>query len=105
MCDIVSWKTPALTVTFLVLVDVGYIVFKSLNLSIISSALHKLFIFSIVMLLKTHLVGEQKDCGCYNKEKIERTYTYVYDKTNKLMDKLRKIVFLQEMPSLVRVKI
>ena len=61
MSDIVHWKNPAITVTFLILMNVGFFIFKSLHISIISSAFTKLFYFSIFLVIKQQLFAKQEE--------------------------------------------
>jgi hypothetical protein len=56
-----SWKNPAVTLTFLVLVNLAYLVFKSLHVSLLSSFAHKLFVLTLVMIVKQNLFGINKE--------------------------------------------
>jgi hypothetical protein len=74
-------------------------------MSILSTVAYKLFFCSVLYMVKTHLLAPSNECECYSKECVENVYREVYDRVNKLLDKLRRIILLQEVPSLVRVKI
>lgn len=54
--DIVSWKKPAVTVTFLVIMNLAFIIFRSLNLSLISTACQKIFFWTIILVIKNQLM-------------------------------------------------
>lgn len=59
--DIVHWKNPSLTIAFLILLNVAYLVFKSLHVSVISSIAHKLFFLGLIMLAKEQLFGKSSE--------------------------------------------
>jgi len=59
--DIMNWKSPAFTATFLVLINVGYLIFKYLNISVISLATQKLFYFTIILIIKKKLFNKDEE--------------------------------------------
>ena len=59
--DIVNWTNPAVTVTVLVLLNVVYLIYRSVGSSIVSSAAHKLFLFTIVTIIRQHLLGNNRE--------------------------------------------
>lgn len=102
--NIIHWKNPVTTIVFLVLINLGLAVFNYMQLTLISFASRKIFIFALMAIIKQHLFGkEAKECECLQKDKIEKIYYTVYDRVNKALDKLRKIILIQEIPSLIRV--
>lgn len=105
MYDIISWKNPALTAAALVFFNIAFLVYRSMHLSLTSLILYKTFAYAVFALFKYQVLGQKEICGCLNdKESIEKVYFQIYDKTNKTLDKLRRIILLQEIPSLIRVR-
>ena len=53
-----TWKTPAMTVTLLFCINIGYLIFKSFDLSLMSTLSNKLLFFSLVWIVKAKVSDE-----------------------------------------------
>jgi hypothetical protein len=74
-------------------------------MSVLSFVAHKILFLTLAWIIKCKLSDDCcKECECFKQENIEKVYVKVYDMINLKLDKVRKIVLLHDIPSLVRVK-
>lgn len=73
-------------------------------MSILSFVAGKVLLLSLMWIVKCKVSDDcGTECDWLKQENIEKTYIRVYDLINLNLDKLRRIVLLHDIPSLIRV--
>jgi len=87
-------------------VNIGYIGLNLFEVNLLSFAFYKILIFLVISIVKYKVLNiPEKECCCFKQESISKVYYEVHDKSNKILDCLRKIVFLHDFGLLLKTLI
>lgn len=88
---------------YLFAANVVFFVLYLLGLGVLSFSANALLGYIVFSIIKNQTCGSNsKSCDCFEEEKISKSFFNFHDKVNSFIDSVRNVVFLNDIPLLLK---
>ena len=108
-CDICNWKEPKKTIRFLIILNLFHLWYLYFKPSFFSLLIQSIFYHTLMAMICKKFNIELPKVFCHKKcgenldikKETEQCYKKTYDNVNKILDKLRDMILLTDIKSLI----